>query len=101
MGGVVQSSSYSRLSRLPFYAIFQELKEEFKDLTRWWRKTVGEEEVSNVKVSNRLSTTPCVVVTSKYGQSANMMRIMAAQAFNDPSRAAMNKGQRTLEINPR
>lgn len=54
-----------------------------------------------VQVSTRLSTTPCVVVVNKYGKSANMERIMKAQAFSDPSRAAMTKSQKALEINPR
>lgn len=77
----------------------KELKEEFKDLTRWWKKTL-DAQISNVKVSSRLSTTPCIVVAGKYGQSANMERITRAQAFSDPNRA-FTKGQRVLEINPR
>lgn len=78
----------------------KELKEEFKDLAKWWKNLLGDK-VSGVKVSNRLTTTPCVVVTSKFGNSANMERIMRAQAFSDPSRASFMKGQRSLEINPR
>ncbi len=79
----------------------QELKDEFKDFTKWWKKTIGETEVSNVKVSTRLLSTPCVVVAGKYGQSANMERITRAQAFADPSRSSFMKSQRVLEINPR
>jgi hypothetical protein len=56
----------------------QELKEEYKPLTKWWKKVLGDS-VTSVKVSTRLSTTPCVVVAGKYGQSANMERIMRAQ----------------------
>ncbi len=37
------------------------------------------ESVTSVKVSTRLATTPCVVVAGKFGQSANMERIMRAQ----------------------
>merc|ERR1711966_519173 len=48
----------------------------------------------NEKISNRLSTTPCVVVTSKYGWSANMERIMRAQALSDDSRAQYMKGKK-------
>ena len=54
------------------------LKESFKGLTKWWKGQLGDK-VSAVKVSNRLSTTPCVIVSSKYGHSANMERIMKAQ----------------------
>jgi hypothetical protein len=52
-------------------------------------------------VSNRLSTTPCVIVASKFGQTANMERIMKAQALGDAGAMAYMRGQRTLEVNPR
>jgi heat shock protein 90kDa beta len=78
----------------------QELKDEFKDLTKWWKKLLGDQ-VTSVKVSARLATTPCVVVAGKYGQSANMERIMRAQAFQDPNRAGMSRSQKVFEINPR
>lgn len=58
------------------------------------------QDIEKVLVSNRLSTSPCAVVTSKYGWSANMERIMATQAMNDPMRANFMKGQKILEINP-
>ena len=77
------------------------LKEEFKDFTKWWRDVLPSEDVESVKVSNRLVTTPCSVVTSKYGWSANMERIMKAQALSDDSRASYMRGKKTLEINPR
>nr|QBB20008.1 heat shock protein hsp90B [Ettlia sp. YC001] len=75
------------------------LKDTFKPLTSWWKEQLGSK-VSGVKLSKRLASTPCVVVASKWGQSANMERIMRASAFSDPARAAMMRGQRTLEINP-
>eukprot|EP00197_Chlamydomonas_leiostraca_P012972 CAMPEP_0202865410 /NCGR_PEP_ID=MMETSP1391-20130828/5942_1 /ASSEMBLY_ACC=CAM_ASM_000867 /TAXON_ID=1034604 /ORGANISM="Chlamydomonas leiostraca, Strain SAG 11-49" /LENGTH=829 /DNA_ID=CAMNT_0049545253 /DNA_START=106 /DNA_END=2595 /DNA_ORIENTATION=+ len=78
----------------------KELKDEFKDLTKWWKKLLGDQ-VTGVKVSARLATTPCVVVAGKYGQSANMERIMRAQAFQDPNRAGMHRSQKVFEINPR
>lgn len=78
----------------------KELKAEFKDLTKWWKALLGDE-VTAVKVSTRLATTPCVVVAGKYGQSANMERIMRAQAFQDPNRAGMQRSQKVFEINPR
>ncbi len=53
-------------------------KDAFKGLTKWWKAQLGDK-VAGVKLSSRLSSTPCVVVTSKYGQSANMERIMRAQ----------------------
>jgi HSP90 family molecular chaperone len=54
-----------------------------------------------VQVSKRLANTPGVVVTSKFGWSANMERIMQAQTLADPSKQAYMRGKRILEINPR
>ena len=51
----------------------------FKELTNWWKGAVSDPNIESVKISTRLSTTPCVVVTSKYGWSANMERIMRSQ----------------------
>ena len=54
------------------------LQEEFKDVVAWWKEVLGSA-VSAVKVSARLASSPAIVVTSKYGWSANMERIMKAQ----------------------
>ena len=62
---------------------------------------LGDDKVQNVKVSTRLANSPCVVVASKYGTSANMERIMRAQAFTDPNTRSFQKAQKVLEINPR
>lgn len=48
-----------------------------------------------------MANTPAVVVTSKYGWSANMERIMQAQTLADPSKQAYMRGKRILEINPK
>ncbi|OIW06303.1 hypothetical protein TanjilG_17677 [Lupinus angustifolius] len=79
----------------------KELKESFKDLTKWWKNTLASENVDDVKISNRLDNTPCVVVTSKFGWSANMERIMQSQTLSDSSKQAYMRGKRVLEINPR
>ena len=81
-------------------ARLKKIKEEFKDFTKWWKEILPSEEVEAVKISNRLVTTPCSVVTSKYGWSANMERIMKAQALSDDGRMAYMRGRKTLEINP-
>eukprot|EP00887_Chlorella_sp_A99_P005289 scaffold1.g5289.t1 len=77
-------------------------REAFRGLTKWWKALLGaDSSVSDVKVSKRLASTPCVVVSSKYGWSATMERIARAQALGDSERARWMRGQRTLEINPR
>uniref|UniRef100_A0A5B7AYJ5 Endoplasmin-like protein n=1 Tax=Davidia involucrata TaxID=16924 RepID=A0A5B7AYJ5_DAVIN len=79
----------------------KELKESFKELTKWWKGALASENVDDVKLSNRLANSPCVVVTSKYGWSANMERIMQSQTLSDASKQAYMRGKRVLEINPR
>ncbi|KAL2499334.1 Endoplasmin-like protein [Abeliophyllum distichum] len=79
----------------------KELKESFKELNKWWKSALANENIDDVKISNRLADTPCVVVTSKYGWSANMERIMQSQTLSDSSKQAYMRGKRVLEINPR
>lgn len=54
------------------------LQDKFKDLTAWWKEVLGTS-VTGVKVSSRLAKSPAIVVTSQYGWSANMERIMRSQ----------------------
>lgn len=75
------------------------LKESFKELTDWWKNALSSE--NEVKISNRLADTPCVVVASKYGWSAHMEKIMQAQTLSDASKQSYMRGKRVLEINPR
>ncbi|KAG5390097.1 hypothetical protein IGI04_031638 [Brassica rapa subsp. trilocularis] len=79
----------------------KELKEAFKELTKWWKESLAGENVDDVKISNRLADTPCIVVTSKFGWSANMERIMQSQTLSDAKKQAYMRGKRVLEINPR
>lgn len=79
------------------------LKKEFKPLTRWWKDLLlPDQPISGVRVSQRLTARPCVVVASKYGWSAQMERLSAAQALGagGAEAAKWQRGTRRLEINP-
>jgi len=63
-------------------------------------KDILEKKVQNVVISNRLVKSPCCVVTSQYGWTANMERIMKAQALKDSSTMGYLSAKKHLEINP-
>ncbi|KAF8100875.1 hypothetical protein N665_0214s0035 [Sinapis alba] len=77
----------------------REAKQEFNLLCDWIKQQLGDK-VAKVQVSNRLSSSPCVLVSGKFGWSANMERLMKAQALGDTSSLEFMRGRRILEINP-
>jgi len=74
-------------------------EEEFGTLVKWFKKSFGSK-IEKVKISHRLTTAPCVLVTGQYGWSANMERIMKGATLSSQNNQNM-AAKKTLEINPR
>lgn len=101
----------------------RETKQEYNLLCDWVKQQLGDK-VAKVQISKRLSSSPCVLVSGKFGWSANMERyvmdrvknkrsrkghidrfflfdrLMKAQALGDTSSLEFMRGRRILEINP-
>merc|ERR1712114_11569 len=74
-------------------------KEKFSGLCKVM-KDILDKKIEKVVVSNRLVASPCCIVTSQYGWTANMERIMKAQALRDTSTMGYMAAKKHLEINP-
>merc|ERR1739838_1281997 len=78
---------------------FEEAKAKFENLCTVV-KEILDKKVERVVVSNRLVSSPCCIVTAQYGWSANMERIIKAQALRDTSTMGYMAAKKQLEINP-
>merc|ERR1712003_60291 len=80
-------------------AAFEEKKASYEALCKKMKEILGDK-VEDVLVGDRMVDSPASLVTTEYGWSANMQRIMKAQVLRDNQMSSFMVGKKKMEVNP-
>merc|ERR1719361_202312 len=78
---------------------FEEKKQVFEALCKKMKEILGDR-VEEVLIGDRMVDSPASLVTTEYGWSANMQRIMKAQVLRDNQMSSFMVGKKKMEVNP-
>jgi len=81
-----------------------EINEKYEPLIKWMGEEALKDHILRAEISERLTNSPCALITSKFGWTANMQRIIQSQTHSksqDMQRDYYLNQKKTLEINPR
>jgi len=80
------------------------LKEQFEPLIKWLGEDALKDHILRAELSERLETSPCALITSRFGWTANMQRIIGSQTHaktHDMQKDYYLNQKKAMEINPR
>merc|ERR1712226_1792158 len=81
-----------------------EIKERFEPLIKWMQEDALKDHILRAEISERLEQSPCALITSRFGWTANMQRIIGSQTHSkthDMQRDYYLNQKKAMEINPR
>jgi len=82
----------------------EEVKEKFEPLVKWMGEDALKDHILRAEISERLVDSPCALITSKFGWTSNMQKIIQSQTHSkkeDMQRDYYLNQKKTLEVNPR
>merc|ERR1712020_159711 len=76
----------------------------FEPLTKWMQEDALKDHILRAEISERLDASPCALITSRFGWTANMQRIIHSQTHqrsHDMQKDYYLNQKKALDINPR